>query len=109
MIPEFCACRHSVANAPLPGGASTGGWVSLGAVLLSRAEVKRAVPLLQTETQNMNTTENLISTEGPAIAPQPINQIIKPIKFPPQPREWRIVSLRECPTPENMRQCETPE
>ncbi len=31
-----CACRHSVADAPLPGGASTRGRVSLGAVLLSR-------------------------------------------------------------------------
>ena len=45
----------------------------------------------------MNTTENLTSTGCPAIAPQPINQIIKPIKFPSQPQEWKIVSLRECP------------
>src|SRR5712672_693244 len=57
----------------------------------------------------MNTTENLISTGGPAIAPQPINQVIKPIKFPAQPQEWKIVSLRECPTPDTMQQCETPE
>ena len=51
------------------------------------AEVKRAVPLLQNETQNMNTTENLIATECPAIAPQPEKKIVKPIKFPPQPQE----------------------
>ena len=57
----------------------------------------------------MNTTENLISTESPAVAPQPINQIIKPIKFPSQPQEWKIVSLRECPMPENMHRCETPD
>ena len=73
------------------------------------AEVKRAVPLLQNETQNMNTTENLISTGCPATAPQPTNQIVKPIKFPAQPQEWKIVSLRECPTPETMQQCETPD
>ena len=73
------------------------------------AEVKRAVPLLQNETQNMNTTENLISTGCPAIAPQPINKIVKPIKFPAQPQEWKIVSLRECPTPDTMQQCETPD
>ena len=72
-------------------------------------EVKRAVPLLQNETQNMNTTENLISTGCPAIAPQPTNSIVKPIKFPAQPQEWKIVSLRECPTPDTMQQCETPE
>jgi DNA repair protein RadC len=57
----------------------------------------------------MNTTENLISTGCPAIAPQPTNSIVKPIKFPAQPQEWKIVSLRECPTPDTMQQCETPE
>ena len=56
----------------------------------------------------MNTTENLISTGCTATAPQPINQIIKPVKFPAQPQEWKIISLRECPTPENMQQCEHP-
>jgi len=71
--------------------------------------VKRAVPLLQNETQNMNTTENLISTGCPATAPQPVNQVIKPVKFPAQPQEWKIVSLRECPTPDTMQQCETPD
>lgn len=57
----------------------------------------------------MNTTENFISTGCPANAPQPENKIVKPIKFPPQPQEWKIVSLRECPTPDTMRQCETPD
>jgi hypothetical protein len=71
--------------------------------------VKRAVPLLQNETQNMNTTEDLITTGCPAGATQPINKVIKPIKFPAQPQEWKIVSLRECPTPENIQQCETPD
>ena len=46
----------------------------------------------------MNTTEDLITTECPAVAPQPINKVIKPIKFPAQPQEWKIVSLRD-PTP----------
>jgi len=73
------------------------------------AEVKRAVPLLQNETQNMNTTENLIATGCPTAALQPQNKIVKPIKFPPQPQEWKIVSLRECPTPDTMQQCETPD
>jgi hypothetical protein len=75
----------------------------------SPGAVKRAVPLLQNETQNMNTTENLIASESTANAPQPTNQVIKPIKFPAQPQEWKIVSLRECPTPETMQQCETPD
>jgi hypothetical protein len=40
---------------------------------------------------------------------QPQNTLVKPIKFPNQPQEWKIISLRECPTPEEMQQCETPE
>ena len=66
------------------------------------AEAKRAVPLLQNETQKMNTTENLIST--PRIA----NQLVKPIRFPSQPQEWKIVSLRECPTPDKLQICDEP-
>ena len=51
----------------------------------------------------MNTTENFVST------PQVPNNIVKPLKFPPQPQEWKIVSLRECPTPAGIQLCETPE
>jgi len=51
----------------------------------------------------MNTTENFVLT------PQVENNIVKPIKFPPQPQEWKIVSLRECPTPADIQLCETPE
>ncbi len=75
----------------------------------SLGAVKRVVPLLRNETQNMNTTENLITTGSTATAPQPINQIFKPVKFPTQPQEWKIISLRECPTPEAMQYCETPD
>ena len=57
----------------------------------------------------MNITEILIATGSTATAPQPINQVIKPIKFPAQPQEWKIVSLRECPTPDTMQHCETPD
>jgi hypothetical protein len=106
---HLCARCHSVADASLPDGAGTRGCVSFGAVLLSRGgEESRTAPS-KNETQNMNTTENLISTECPAVAQQPINNIIKPIKFPAQPQEWKIVSLRECPTPDTMQHCETPD
>ena len=57
----------------------------------------------------MNTTENLTVNNCPPATPQPVNQVIKPVKFPAQPQEWKIISLRECPTPENMQHCETPE
>jgi len=51
----------------------------------------------------MNTTENINST------PQIQNNTVKPFKFPPLPQEWKIVSLRECPTPADIQLCETPE
>jgi DNA repair protein RadC len=51
----------------------------------------------------MNMTENLIAPI------QTATQLVQPIKFPSQPQEWKIVSLRECPTPEQMQFCDTPE
>ena len=49
------------------------------------------------------------TTEIPASTPQVTNNIVKPVKFSPQPQEWKIVSLRECPTPQDMQICDTPE
>jgi DNA repair protein RadC len=51
----------------------------------------------------MNTTEIKITT------PLLENNIIKAVKLPSQPQEWKIVSLRECPTPENIQLCEEPD
>lgn len=81
------------------------GFVHFGlerACSLKNTEAKRAIPLLQNRNANMNTTENNSST------PQ-VENIIKPVKFPSQPQEWKIVSLRECPTPENIQLCEEPD
>ena len=35
--------------------------------------------------------------------------LVKSLRFPDQPQEWKIVSLRECPSPETMQQCDSPE
>jgi len=84
-------------------------FVRSGSALRGR-EVKRAKPLLQNETQKiMNTTENLTQTETAPAPAQPLNSPVRPIKFPSQPQEWKIVSLRECPTPLDQQLCETPE
>jgi len=80
-------------------GVCNAGEISSGVVNFT---FLRAQHSFKHETQNMNTTENFVST------PQPSNNIVKPLKFPPQPQEWKIVSLRECPTPEAMQLCETP-
>ncbi len=33
----------------------------------------------------------------------------KPPRLKRSPREWKLVSVRECPTPEDMRHCDTPQ
>ena len=35
--------------------------------------------------------------------------IVKPFKFPAQPYEYKVTALRECPTPEHMQECDTPD
>ena len=47
----------------------------------------------------MNTTSILPGLES----------LVKPFKFPASPYEYKVTALRECPTPENLQQCETPD
>src|SRR5437667_11299476 len=47
----------------------------------------------------MNTTENFPGFE----------QLVKPFKFDSQPHEYKIVPLRDCPTPESLQLCDTPD
>jgi DNA repair protein RadC len=35
--------------------------------------------------------------------------LVEPFKFPAMPYEYKVTPLRECPTPESLQQCETPE
>ena len=36
-------------------------------------------------------------------------QLVKPFKFASQPYEYKVTPLRECPTPENLQICDTPD
>jgi DNA repair protein RadC len=47
----------------------------------------------------MNTTETLPG----------FDQLVKPFKFSSQPYEYKVVPLRECPTPETLQLCDTPD
>lgn len=38
-----------------------------------------------------------------------LESIVKPFRFPASPHEYKITSLRECPTPETLQQCDTPD
>jgi DNA repair protein RadC len=55
-------------------------------------------PEKRSEKMNENVTPNLPGIET----------LIKPFRFPPQAAEFKIVSLRECPLPEEMQVCDTP-
>ena len=37
-----------------------------------------------------------------------LESIVKPFRFAASPYEYKVTSLRECPTPENLQQCDTP-
>ena len=38
-----------------------------------------------------------------------LESLVKPFKFAASPHEYKVTSLRECPTPENLQLCETPD
>jgi len=37
------------------------------------------------------------------------DSLVKPFKFPATPHEFKVTALRECPTPEAMQLCDTPD
>ena len=38
-----------------------------------------------------------------------VDSLVKPFKFPASPHEYKVTALRECPTPANLQQCDTPD
>jgi DNA repair protein RadC len=38
-----------------------------------------------------------------------LENLAKPFRFPPTPYEYKVVALRECPTPEKLAVCDHPE
>jgi len=36
-------------------------------------------------------------------------EIVKPFRFESQPHEYKVMSLRECPTPDQMQDCDSPD
>ena len=55
--------------------------------------------------------KNTFSDEAatPANAVQQLSNIVEPFKFAATPHEYRIMPLRECPTPESLTVCDTPD
>lgn len=38
-----------------------------------------------------------------------LESLVQPFKFPASPHEYKVTALRECPTPESLQHCETPD
>src|SRR5271167_411254 len=38
-----------------------------------------------------------------------LETIVKPFKFAASPHEYKVTALRECPTPESLQLCDTPD
>ena len=38
-----------------------------------------------------------------------LDTLVKPFQFAASPYEYKVTALRECPTPENLQQCDTPD
>ena len=38
-----------------------------------------------------------------------LESLVKPFKFAASPYEYKVTPLRECPTPEHLQQCDTPD
>lgn len=58
--------------------------------------------------ENHLPTENLIAPEPPKTFTHVPNVPAKPVRFTDQPHEYKVISLRECPTPEHLQMCDTP-
>jgi DNA repair protein RadC len=46
---------------------------------------------------------------GQQSLPIPEFDLVKPFKFASQPHEYKVMPLRECPTPESLHLCDTPQ
>ncbi len=38
-----------------------------------------------------------------------MESLVKPFKFPAKPHEFKVTALRECPSPESLQLCDTPD
>jgi len=49
------------------------------------------------------------STSQTGLVTSGLEGLVKPFRFSATPHEFKVTALRECPTPETLQQCDTPE
>lgn len=64
-----------------------------------------------TESGLLNRTEQVGTAKADDGAPwlPGFEALVKPFRFPSTPHEFKVTALRECPTPESLLLCDTPE
>ena len=87
-------------NAVASGSTLAGLALLTTSILATRAANTARVRLSPlTPEMTMNTTPLLPGMES----------LVKPFKFPASPYEYKVTPLRECPTPESLQLCDTPD
>lgn len=84
--------------------------VGAGPLSLGRF-AKRADQLLR-QNQTLKMHKPMNTRPDPQASPSPlaeaVRNLVKPFRFPSQPHEFKVVPLRECPTPQAMHLCDSP-
>jgi DNA repair protein RadC len=50
-----------------------------------------------------------VNTDSTPNLPGIVESLVQPFKFQSQPHEYKVTALRECPTPDAMQTCDTPD
>ena len=64
---------------------------------------------IQDQDSGLKSRPEQVSASGDSAPFLPGFNIVKPFQFPSQPYEYKVTSLRECPTPAEMQECDTPD
>jgi hypothetical protein len=62
---------------------------------------------MNSENSQLSTSNSQLVGQTPALPG--LSDLVKPFRFQSQPYEYKVVALRECPTPETMHLCDSPE
>ena len=79
-----------------------------GSTHAGRALLTSSIPA----TRAANSVRNLPPTSTPEMTMNTTSlfpALVQPFKFPATPYEYKVMPLRECPTPDSLQQCDTPD
>ena len=100
---------------PAPPPTPFGVWAFTGTNAVASGST-RAVRALLTKSIPATRAANTVRVPPPTSMPETTMNttplfpaLVQPFKFPASPYEYKVTPLRECPTPESLQQCDTPD